>query len=170
MAKHELTERWKNWRLDLTCREMYEVIGALLARQVTLATQVALSPQNWDQHVAPLILRSMADNYITLAWIFCEPVDRSRKFLFYGLGQEKLQLEHLKARLSAHKIDADEYPEVKYREEWINNQQWTFLTEVNLGSWSGIDTRAMAEQADCLDFYNYSFQPFTSAVHNMWNQ
>lgn len=169
MANHELSERWKNWHLDLTCREMYEVIGALMARQVTLATQLVLSPQIWDQHVAPLILRSMADNYITLAWIFCEPVDRSRKFLFYGLGQEKLQLEHLKARLSAHSIDAEEYPEVKYREEWINNQQWTFLTEVNLGSWSGIDTRTMAEQADCLDFYNYSFQPFTSAVHNMWN-
>src|SRR5882672_4972123 len=125
MANHELSERWKNWHLDLTCREMYEVIGALMARQVTLATQLVLSPQIWDQHVAPLILRSMADNYITLAWIFCEPVDRSRKFLFYGLGQEKLQLEHLKARLSAHSIDADEYPEVKYREEWINNQQWT---------------------------------------------
>lgn len=168
-ANNELTERWKNWKLDLTCREIYEVIGALLARQVTLATQLALSPEIWNQHVAPLILRPMADNYITLAWIFCEPIDRSRKFLYYGLGQEKLQIEHLKTRLGEYNISEDEYPEVKYREEWIDKQRYRFLTEVNLGSWSGIDTRTMAEQADCVDFYNYCFQPFTSAVHNMWN-
>lgn len=91
-AESELTERWKNWKLDLTYREMYEVIGALLARQVTLATSLALSPENWNQHVAPLLLRSMADNYITLAWIFCEPIERSRKFLYYGLGQENFKL------------------------------------------------------------------------------
>lgn len=168
-AENELTERWKNWNLDLTYREMYEVIGALLARQVTLSTSLALSPENWDQHVAPLILRSMADNYITLAWIFCEPVERSRKFLYYGLGQEKLQIEHLKKRLAENNISEDDYPEVKYREDWIDRQKYRFLTEVNLGSWAGIDTRTMAADANCLDFYNYSFQPFTSAVHNMWN-
>jgi hypothetical protein len=114
-AESELTERWKNWKLDLTYREMYEVIGALLGRQVTLATSLALSPENWNQHVAPLILRSMADNYITLAWIFCEPVERSRKFFYYGLGQEKLQIEHLKKRLAENNISEDDYPEVKYR-------------------------------------------------------
>jgi hypothetical protein len=168
-AESELTERWKNWKLDLTYREMYEVIGALLARQVTLATSLALSPENWNQHVAPLILRSMADNYITLAWIFCEPIERSRKFLYYGLGQEKLQIEHLKKQLAENNISEDDYPEVKYREDWIDRQKYRFLTEVNLGSWSGIDTRRMAEEANCVDFYNYSFQPFTSAVHNMWN-
>lgn len=58
---------------------------------------------------------------------------------------------------------------MKYREDWIDRQKYRFLTEVNLGSWSGIDTRRMAEEANCVDFYNYSFQPFTSAVHNMWN-
>lgn len=168
-AETELTERWKNWKLDLSCREMFEVIGALLARQVTLATRLASSPENWNQHVAPLILRSMADAYITIAWIFCEPVERSRKFLYFGLGQEKLQLEHLKKRLAEQEIPEDDYPEVKYREEWIDRQKYRFLTEVNLGSWSGIDTRKMAEEADCLDFYNYSFQPFSSAVHNTWN-
>lgn len=165
----ELSERWKAWSLDLSQREMYEVIGALLARQVTLAAQLAISPSIWNEHVAPLILRSMVDNYINLAWIFCDSLDRARKFIQYGLGQEKLQVEHLKARLSAENQDANEYPEVKYREDWINAQQYTFLTEVNIGSWSGIDTRTMADQAGCLEFYNRAYQPFTSATHNMWN-
>ena len=111
----------------------------------------------------------MSDNYITLAWIFCDPIDRSRKFVFYGLGQEKLQVEHLKSRLKVEDKQADQSKEVENRERWIDAQRYGFLTEVNFGSWSGIDTRTMAEQADCLDFYNYSFQPFTSATHNMWN-
>jgi hypothetical protein len=169
MVEKELSERWKGWSLDLSCREMYEVIGALLARQVTLATQLALSPSIWNSHVAPLILRSMADNYINLAWIFGDPVDRSRKFILYGLGQEKLQVAHLKAHLDTDKQEAKDNPQVKYREKWIDVQKYTFLTEVNIGSWSGIDTRKMAEQADCIDFYNTSFQSFTSATHNMWN-
>ena len=169
MAKIELSERWRNWPEDLSCCELYEVVGALIARQVTLATQVVLSPNLWNDHIAPLILRSMADNYITLAWIFGDPIDRSRKFVFYGLGQEKLQVEHLKSRLVAENEKADQSKEIENRERWIDAQQYGFLTEVNIGSWSGIDTRTMAEQANCLDFYNYSFQPFTSATHNMWN-
>src|SRR2546423_11640354 len=88
MLEVELSERWKGWSLDLSCREMYEVIGALLARQLTLAVEFAMSPSIWNMHIAPLILRSMADNYINLAWIFQEPLDRSRKFIIYGLGQE----------------------------------------------------------------------------------
>ena len=31
-VKDELHERWKKWPLDLAKREMYDVIGALLAR------------------------------------------------------------------------------------------------------------------------------------------
>jgi hypothetical protein len=44
-AESELTERWKNWKLDLTYREMYEVIGALLARQVTQFRRMQQTPR-----------------------------------------------------------------------------------------------------------------------------
>lgn len=167
--REELAQRWKNWPLDLSELEKYEVVGALLARQVTLVAELALSPGMWNVHMAPLVLRSMADNYITLAWIFGDPLDRARKFVMYGLGQEKLQLEHLKARLTDDGQDATKNDEVIRRERWIDAQQYGFLTEVNLGSWSGIDTRTMADEAGCLEFYNYSFQPFSSVSHNMWN-
>ncbi len=65
--------------------------------------------------------------------------------------------------------DIVENPQVKYREQWIDIQRYTFLTEVNIGSWSGIDTRRMADEAGCLEFYNHAYQSFTSATHNMWN-
>jgi hypothetical protein len=148
---------------------MHEVIGALLARQVSLAIQLAEAPTIWNGHVAPLILRSMTDNYINLAWILGDPLERSRKFILHGLGQEKLHIEHLKASLNAKGLDVGDDSLVKAREEWLNSQRYTFLTEVNVGAWSGTDARKMAEEAGCIDLYNHAYAPFSAATHNMWH-
>jgi|SRR5208337_2822346 len=167
-VRNELNERWKKWSIDLSNGEMYEVIGALLARHVTLATQLAMAPSMWNDHVAPVILRTMADAYINLAWIFADPSDRARKFILYGLGQEKLEVEHRKAQLEAEGEDVKSDPVIKSKEEWLNSQRLDFLTEVNIGTWSGVDTRSMADEAGCLDFYRYTYSPFCGATHNMW--
>ena len=169
MAEEELNTRWKNWCLDLSKQEMFEVLGGLMARQVALATELVMSPNIWNEHIAPIILRSMVDNLINFAWIFEDPLDRSRKYILYGLGQEKLQLEHLKNQIKANGEDPENFPQVEAKENWINAQRYTFLTEVTIGSWSGIDVRKMAEEANCLEIYNYTYQPLSSATHNVWN-
>ena len=107
-SREELLQRWKHWSIDLARGEVHEVIGALLARQVTLATQPAQSPAIWNGHIAPLILRAMADVYIALAWVLKEPDARARKFVLYGLGQEKLQLEHRKTQLAEREPTPEE--------------------------------------------------------------
>lgn len=168
-VRAELAERWKCWPIDLTKNEMHEIIGALLGRQVTLATQLALSPSIWNGHTAPLFLRSMVDGFITLAWIFVDPVDRSRKFIRYGLGQEKLDIEHRRKLMEEAGKNPDDDPLIKHKEGWVNSQRFTFLTEVNVGSWSGIDIRAMAEDAGYRDLYRYAYVPFSAATHNMWH-
>ena len=168
MARAELGERWQKWKLDLTQREVHEVVGALLARQVSLATQVADAPSIWNGHIAPVILRTMTDTHITLAWILRDPVDRARKYIMYGLGQEKLNIEHRKAQLEVQGIDPNTDPLIKASEDWLNSQRYTFLTEVNVGSWAGIDTRSMADEAKCLDLYNFAYTPFSAATHSMW--
>ncbi len=169
MVQAELSERWNLWSIDLVNREMYEVIGALLARQVTLTTQLVNAPTIWNGHIAPLILRTMTDTYITLAWIFCDPLDRAQKFILHGLGQEKLQIEHRKADLESRGINAEEDLLVQAKEAWLNSQRYSFLTEVNIGSWSGIDTRKMAQEAGCIELYNYAYAPFSAATHSMWH-
>ena len=168
-SREELLRRWKHWRIDLARGEVHEVIGALLARQVTLATQLAQSPAIWNGHIAPLILRAMADVYIALAWVLKEPDARARKFVLYGLGQEKLQLEHRKTQLAEREPTPEEQLMIETSEAWINSQRFAFLTEVNLGSWSGLSTREMADQAGCLDFYNYVYTPFSACAHSMWH-
>ena len=169
MVKAELRERVKAWPLDLAQYEMHEAVGALLARQVTLAVHLAVAPPIWNPHLAPLILRSMTDTYISLGWILCDPVDRAQKFILYGLGQEKLEIEHLKARAEAEGRKPEDDPLIKSKEEWLNEQRYEFLTEVNIGSWSGIDTRKMAEESGLLDVYRYDYQPSSGATHSQWH-
>ncbi len=170
----ELSARWEAWKLDLSKKELHEVVGALLARQVTLAVEFSHSPACWNYHVGPLFLRAMADVYITLAWIFADPaqsLERARKFIYFGLGQEKLQLEHRRAEIEQE--GRAPMPEEKLgmeaAEAWINAQRYTFLTEVNVGNWSDLTVRKMAGEANCLDFYNYVYQPWSGVAHSMWH-
>jgi hypothetical protein len=168
-ARVELKERWEKWHIDLSQSEFHEAVGALLARQVTLARQLAECPPIWNGHIAPIILRAMADVYISLAWVLRDPIERSRKFILYGLGQAKLQLEHRKAQIGEREPTPEEKMVIEASESWINSQRFTFLTEVNIGNWSGIPTRQMAEEADCIDFYNYVYNPFSACTHSMWH-
>lgn len=168
-ARKELKERWNKWKIDLSQREFHEVVGALLARQVTLATHLAEGPPIWNGHIAPIILRAMADVYISLAWVLKDPIERARKFVLYGLGQEKLRLEHRKAKMEERDPSQEEKIMIEESESWINSQRFTFLTEVNIGSWSGISTRQMADEAGCIDFYNYVYTPFSACTHSMWH-
>ena len=168
-ARLELKERWEKWTIDLSQNEIHEVVGAMLARQVTLSRQMAENPLIWNGHIAPLILRAMADVYISLAWVLKDPLERSRNFVLYGLGQAKLQLEHRKAQIGDREPTSEEKILIEASESWINSQRFAFLAEVNVGSWSGIPTRQMAEEADCIDFYNYVYNPFSACTHSMWH-
>ncbi|MGH8509118.1 MAG: DUF5677 domain-containing protein [Gammaproteobacteria bacterium] len=168
-AEKELVHRLEKWPPDLGRKGVHEVIGALLARQVTLASQIAVSPNIWNGHTAPLMLRAMADVFITLAWLLKKPDERCQKFIDYGLGQQKLELEHRRVQMRSHEIRPGESEYCDTIEAWIDSQRATFLTEVNLGSWSGLSTRAMADEAGCLDFYNYVYTPFSACAHSMWH-
>lgn len=169
IARNELQTRWSRWKLDLTETEVHEVIGAFLARQVTLATQLARSPSTWNGHIAPVILRSMTDVHICVAWILADPRERSRRFILYGLGQMKLEVEHRKAARERASRDPHAERIIAADEDWINSQRWTFLTEVSLGTWSETSVRKMAEEADCVDFYNFAYTPFSAATHSAWH-
>jgi hypothetical protein len=167
-ARSDLDSRWAAWPLDLSKNEVHEVVGGLLARQVSLATELARNPEIWNPHVGPLILRAMVDLYISLSWILIDPLERSRQFIAYGLGQVKLKIEHMKEAASSSQPGARGDGGISVLEEWLNIQRLDFLTEVNLGSWSGSNTRQMAEESGCLDLYRFAYTTFSEAAHSMW--
>ncbi len=167
-ALAELDLRLKYCPIEFAKNEEHEVLGALLARQTTLAIQLAESPSIWTGDVAPIILRAMADVHITVVWILKDARERSRQFIRYGLGQAKLNLEHRKAELDPAHPDPKHQIIVEALESWIDTQRFTWLTEVNLGSWSGKNVREMAEEAGCIDFYKFVYSPFSSCAHSTW--
>lgn len=170
-VKHDFNVRIENWKLNLNEIEVYEVVGALFSRQAILSLEIAGSPNIWTPHSGPLFLRSMADVYIILAWILKDPINRAKKFVDDGLSANKLQLAHRKKELETCDNDFDRKnlsKIIQYLESWIASQRIVDLIEVNLGSWSGLNTRNMALEAGCIDFYNYVYQPFSQAVHSNW--
>lgn len=169
-ANAELDARWAKWKIDYAQLEVHEVVGALLARQVTLATSLAQSPSLWNWGMAPVILRPMTEVYLNLKWIYEDPLNRSRAFIAYGLGQMKLRVEQLKALPIENDKERLKSVEesVKPMQDWIDSQLYSFLVEVNLGKWAE-NQRDMAEQVDELEFYNHCYTPYSAGVHSMWH-
>lgn len=162
-------ERFNKIPKDFSKTENFEIICALIARQVSIGKRLARNPDILDYHVGTILLRALIDNHITIAWILKDYDDRIRKYILYGLGQEKLYLEHLENVKDKNDDDNDVSKIIDANESWINGQRYSFLTEINVGSWSGITTREMAEQADCSDLYKFAYTPFSASTHSMWN-
>ena len=167
----DLRTRERAWELDLGKPQERQVILGLLARQATLAIEIVSNPGIWNPNTAPIMLRAMADVHITLVWMLQNTEDRVHLYVQDGLGAIKLEIAHRKEELEKNnRRDAEQQKAyVEHLENWLKSQQLEFLTEVNLGSWSGKSTRVMAEEAGCIDFYNYVFQPFSAAVHSYWS-
>jgi hypothetical protein len=164
-----LHERIFAWDCSIADREVRDSIGGLMARQTSLATNFAANPGVWNAHVAPIFLRCMADVYITFCWIITDPQVRCRQFIEYGLGQEKLAIEKYKEQvLKDGNVEPGIREFVETREKMLDMEKHRFLVPVNLGSWSEMSTRAMAQEIGEEHFYNYVFVQFSSSVHSTW--
>lgn len=169
-VRQEIRIRCEVYKPDFQAPEVFNVATALLARQATLAIELASAPQLWNYHSAPLFLRAMADVHITLSWILLDPSVRSRQYIDHGLGQAVLALEHKKKRMESADANEKKMLEkfISAHEAWINAQKWGFLVEINVGAWSEKSTREMAEEAGILDFYNHVYTPFSQCAHSTW--
>lgn len=164
-------DRWSKVKQEIYDKHISETIGALLSRQATLSIEMASAPTTWNGHVAPLFLRCMVEAYITLAWILAKPEERSKKYIEYGLGQEKLFIEFLDEALNEDpcSYDAETIKNmIKVRKGWLNAQLAEWATEVNVGSWSGMSAREMAKEIGRESIYKHAYVPFSGAAHNMW--
>jgi len=167
----EVENLWWKINIDISNPIRDEVLGGLIARQARLAGSIITNDSLWTLDLGRIILRCMVDTHITLTWLIKEGKQEDfEKFIEYGLGQEKLLLEHLKIRLNEKDPKFNEKSEeIEYRKNWIDSQLLTNFLPVNIGNWTTKNVHKMAEEADCIDIYNLSYTPFSNAVHGMWN-
>ena len=164
----QVHDRWAVWARGHEKRHIHEVVGGLLARQASLAGEFALNPPTWNAHSAPLVLRSMVENCITIGWILKSPDERAKQFIAYGLGQENLLLEQAKASLRETGADPSKDPAIDTWEQWLNSQRYTFLTEVNVGNW-GPSLREKAEEAGLIELHRNDYAQWSRTTHSMWH-
>ena len=164
----QVHDRWAVWAQGYEERHVHEVVGGLLARQATLAGEFASNPSIWNAHSAPLVLRPMVENCITMTWILRSPAERAKLFIAHGLGQENLLLEQAKAGLRETGADPDNDHDIKRWEQWLNGQRYTFLTEVNVGNW-GPNLREMAEETGLIELHRNDYTRWSSTTHSMWH-
>lgn len=158
-----------SWKFDMARNTEFEVIGALLARQTTLAVRIARTPQVWNDHVAPILLRSMADVHITICWALESPEERCPKFVEYGIGQLKLNIEHVKNVGDAGVEPGAISCELPALEDWLEGQKARYFIDVNVGSMSGDGgIHKMAKDCGCKEFYDLHYSPLSGCAHSMW--
>lgn len=171
LARKSFQQRIDEWNVDIDIfdKEVNEVLGGLLARQLSLATNIARNPHGWNVHLLPALLRCMAEVYINFCWIVLDKPQRCRQFIEYGLGQEKLAIAHYRESLSQeaeHDPDAEQF--VRMREMLLENEKASFMVPVNLGAWSEKSVRAIAIEAGEKQFYDLVFVQFSASVHSTW--
>ena len=169
--RSSLLELWQEAEYDPEFTGKNEVLDGLLLRQVNLVTNLATTPQMWSYDISHIVLRCMTENQITLEWFNqnCTEEDY-QAFIKYGLGQEKLMLEHMSNYLSGYegeKIDIERG--IEEMEEHLDGQRYRFLTPVDVGHWADKNTRELAQEAGCKDLYDLRFNQYSAAVHAQWN-
>jgi uncharacterized protein DUF5677 len=151
-----------------------EVLLGLLQRQGLIAADIARMPTLTMSPWAEMGQRAMAETLIRLKWLAVQDSPENYEwFVNYGLGQEKLYIEHLKTLVENREVrpDYDEIlAQIEARESWLSYQRFSWLQEVDVGGGThDKDLRKLAEEAGCGDLRNLVFQPMSAVVHGHWN-
>ena len=172
MAETEIQKLWNDTRVDLADPIRHDVIIGLLARNLQLACDIVQNPGLWIIPISAILVRCMIETQIRLAWLIkCGSDTDFKDYVEFGLGQEKLYVEHLKRLSREDRIDKEQIIEdIEEREKWINAQRFTFLLPVDVGGGNkGKGLRVMADEAGILDLHRLAYSPLSSAVHGHWN-
>lgn len=171
--RKSILEIWWEAEFEAEFTGKSEVLDGLLLRQVNLATTVARTPAMWSQDIATIILRAMSENHIVLEWLNKNGQRKHyQDYIEYGLGQEKLFLEHSERVVSGSDDDdrADGISKgMDSLEQRLEAQRARYLLPVDVGHWANKNTRELAQEADLKDFYDMRFQQYSASVHGQWN-
>lgn len=170
LLKNELDERWKLVCNNLSLTAEYEVVFGLVSRQCSFVNEMSYSPLIWNELILPVIMRCMVENYLNISYILKKPDERAKLFIKKGLSTETLMLERVKTNENKTEIDAQF---IAGTENWINQQSFTFLNEINVGGWKEVkefsDVRETSIKADEKDYYDLFYDVCSSATHSTWN-
>jgi len=168
----ELEEITYKYKLDLRDTKKFEVLTGMLSRNAQFLADLCSNISNLFDPISKIILRCMFETRVRLKWYIKKGKGKDYdEFKEYGLGQEKLLLEHYKNLLDdkrPNKVDLENY--CQQIENWINMQNLTMLLPIDLkGKIGEKNLRDMCIELNELNIHRYYLSPFSSYVHGYWN-
>ena len=160
---------FKNYTYD--SKELYrdEVLLGLFNRQFKLLKNIILDIGLWKEEIGRILLRSALDSYFLLIYFKTKAtVDEVGKYIDYGLGKEKLLIEHLKqnAKTDSHKKFFEKI--AKEFDESLERDINTMFLNVNIGDWKDFSYRDLAIKIDKKGMYDYIYTPLSEVIHGGW--
>ena len=144
------------------------VLLGLASRLYRLLYVFIERPTAWAPDTSPLYLRPLVDTRILIAWLITR--DEPELFAAYrehGLGRLKLLREHIKNDLGED-LDEDAREFLDFLDARVNLERDEWFQPVNLGSFSGVDTRKMAIESGLKREYDLHYAPLSSENHGEW--
>lgn len=143
------------------------VIVPLLGRLKSLMEHYIGSPQAWNGHVAPIILRAIAEVMLILSWLSGDLTQRSRQFIDASILHARGDLERLNKSLRERKFSSDAGIMRDLMKSRIESMERLFPRDRNQTRVPSL--RTIAIDGDCLDLYNVDISEWSACVHSSWH-
>jgi hypothetical protein len=112
----------------------------------------------------------VVESYIYYQWLRKNGTQEDyEKFYNYGLGQQKLRLEHIKQYLRGQGLSEDEVKQQELDINYLKKHKMPEFVPVNVGNPLDKNLRIIADEAGCRELYALVYSPASSAVHGMYD-
>jgi hypothetical protein len=167
----------KEYRFDLYSPLRDEVLLALVCRIYRITIQVGSFPPNWTEDISETYVRMVVESYIYYQWLVKRGTSADfEKFYEHGLGQQKLQSEHLSAFFQSLGLSEEQALTQNASLDFLRNHKAPEFIPVNVGNPLGKNLNEIAKEVDaiapelgCKKLYSLVFSPASSAVHGMYD-
>jgi hypothetical protein len=167
----------QEYRFDLYAPLRDEILLGLVCRIYRITIQIVSFIPNWAEDISETYLRMVVESYIYYQWLIKKgtPAD-FEKFYEHGLGQQKLQSEHLDRFLQSAGLTKEEAEAQNTGLDFLRKHKIPEFIPVNVGNPLGKNLNEIAKEIDaiapelaCKNLYSLIYSPASSAVHGMYD-
>jgi hypothetical protein len=159
----------KYYKIDFYDPLKDEILLSLACRIYRLTIHVISFIPNWTEDISEVFVRMVLESYIYYHWLKKNgKKDDYQKFYEYGLGQQKLRMEHLKQYFKNQGL-SEEAEKQNLSLDFLKRHKMPEFVPVNVGNPLNKNLRIIADEADCREIYALMYSPSSSAVHGMYD-
>lgn len=160
----------ENYKIDFYEPLRDEILLSLACRIYRLTIHVVSFLPNWTEDISEIFIRMVIESYIYYQWFKKQGKKEDYEaFYNYGLGQQKLRMEHTKQYLKSQGLSEEEIKENKANINYLIKHRMPEFVPVNVGNPLGKNLRIIADEADCRELYALMYSPASSAIHGMYD-